>query len=125
MKRKIAMLLLIAVICFGCGHGSKMLKNYDKWMKQADELAKTLCTHSEFSVCFWKATLGPDINKLPYEAIMILDQIEKTIKGKKYEDLTECEKATILGLWLRFTAMVSVETIKAVTPYLVKFVGMI
>jgi len=125
MKRKIAILLLIALISFGCGHGNKMLKNYDKWMKQANELAKTLCAHSEFSVCFWKSVLGPDMNKLPLEAITILDQIEQIIKGKKAEDLSECEKATILGLWLRFSAIVSVETIKRVTPYLVKFVGMV
>jgi len=82
MKAKIAALILVAFILTSCAHNAGLMKNYDKWMKQADELAKVLCAHSEFSVCFWKSALGPDINKLPLEAITILGEIEKTIKGK-------------------------------------------
>lgn len=125
MKRVLFSLLLISFLLFGCAGNTtlKMNRNYDRWMKQADSFAKVLCSHSEFSVCFWKSVLGPDINQLPHEAVTILEQIEKIIKGKKVNELTECEKATVFGLWLRFSGMVSADVIKRVTPYLVKFIG--
>ena len=124
MKNKIAVLVLIALFSFGCAHNTKvMVKNYDSWMKQANELAEVLCAHSEFSVCFWKTALGPDASKLPAEAMDILEQIEQIIKGKSAKELTDCEKASILALWLRFSGLVGTETIKTVTPYLVKFIG--
>ncbi|MHA1396105.1 MAG: hypothetical protein ACTSSF_00045 [Candidatus Heimdallarchaeaceae archaeon] len=119
--------LPIIFLCFiflGCaGHTGKLVKNYDDFMKQANELAIVLCTHSEFSTCYWQAALGDDINKLPAEALNILDEIEQTVKGKTVDELTECEKGKLLGLWQRFTYLVGKDIIEKVVPYMIKFVG--
>ena len=119
--------LSIIFFCFiflGCaGHMGKLTKNYNDFMKQADELAVVLCSHSEFSTCYWQAALGDDINKLPAEALNILDEIEQTVKGKTADELTECEKGKLLGLWQRFTYLVGKDIIEKVVPYMIKFVG--
>ena len=119
--------LSIIFLCFvflGCaGHMGKFIKNYDAFMKQANELAVVLCSHSEFSTCYWKAALGSDINKLPAEALNILSEIEQTVKGKTADELTECEKGKLLGLWQRFTYLVGKDIIERVVPYMIKFVG--
>ena len=121
--------LSIIFLCFiflGCvGHTSKLTKNYEGFMKQADELAQVLCEHSEFSTCYWQAALGDDINKLPAEALNILDEIEQTVKGKTADELTECEKGKLLGLWQRFTYLVGKDIIERVVPYMIKFVGVL
>jgi len=100
-----------------------LTKSYDKFMKQADKLAAVLCSHSEFSVCYWKSALGQDIGKMPAEAMEILEEIERTIKSRKVEDLTECEKGKLLGLWQRFGQLVSKDIIKRVVPFMMKFAG--
>jgi len=121
--------LPIIFFCFiflGCaGHMGKLIKNYDDFMRQADELAIVLCTHSEFSTCYWQAALGDDINKLPAEALNILDEIEQTVKGKTADELTECEKGKLLGLWQRFGSLVSKDIIERVVPYMIKFIGVL
>lgn len=118
--------LSIIFLCFmflGCAGMGKLTKNYDDFMKQADELAQVLCEHSEFSTCYWQAALGDDINKLPAEALNILNEIEQTVKGKTAEELTECEKGKLLGLWQRFGSLVGKDIIERVVPYMIKFVG--
>ena len=119
--------LSIIFLCFvflGCaGHMSKLTKNYDAFMKQADESATTLCSHSEFSACYWRAALGEDINKLPAEALDILDEIEQTVKDKTADELTACERGKLLGLWQRFTYLVSEDIAKKLVPFMIKFVG--
>jgi len=94
-------------------------------MNQAEALAEVLCKHSEFSVCYWEAVLGDDINKLPAEALNILSEIEQITKGKSVEDLTECEKGKLLGLWKRFAYLVSKDVIKRVVPFMIKFAGVL
>ena len=119
--------LSIILFCFmllGCvGHMGKLTRNYEDFMKQADELAVVLCSHSEFSTCYWQAALGDDINKLPAEALNILNEIEQTVKDKTAEELTECEKGKLLGLWQRFGSLVGKDIIEKVVPYMIKFVG--
>jgi len=119
--------LSIFFLCFvflGCaGHMGKLTKNYNDFMKQADELAQILCKHSEFSTCYWQAALGDDINKLPTEALNILNEIEQIVRGKTADELTECEKGKLLGLWQRFTYLVGKDVIEKVVPYMIKFIG--
>ena len=118
--------LSIIFLCFillGCAGMSKLTENYDNFMKQADELAIVLCSHSEFSTCYWQAALGDDINKLPAEALNILNEIEQTVKGKTADELTECEKGKLLGLWQRFSYLVGKDIIEKVVPYMIKFIG--
>ena len=103
----------------------KFSKSYDNFMNQAERLAAVLCSHSEFSVCYWKSALGQDIGKMPAEAMEILEEIERTVKGKKVEDLTQCEKAKLLGLWQRFGSLVGKDLIERVVPFMVKFVGVL
>ena len=118
--------LLCITSLTGCAAQMKSLtKGYDKFMKQADRLAVVLCEHSEFSVCYWEAALGNDAGKLPVEAMEILGEIETIIKGRKAEDLTECEKGKLLGLWQRFGQLVGEDVIKRVVPFMIKFVGML
>ncbi len=123
---KVVVLLLCALLLVGCAtHMKGLTKSYDKFMKQADRLAAVLCSHSEFSVCYWQAALGDDISKMPAEAMEILNEIELTVKGKKVEDLTECEKAKLLGLWQRFGSLVGKDVIRRVVPFMVKAVGVL
>ena len=126
MKLAILCAVLCILLLVGCAARMKGLtKSYDKFMKQADRLAAVLCSHSEFSVCYWQAALGDDISKMPAEAMEILNEIELTVKGKKVEDLTECEKGKLLGLWQRFTYLVGKDVIKRVVPFMVKAVGVL
>ena len=122
---KVITLLLCVVLLVGCAAARMkgLTKSYDKFMKQADRLAAVLCSHSEFSVCYWKAALGDDVSKMPVEAMEILSEIETTIKGRKVEDLTECEKGKLLGLWQRFAYLVGKDVIKRVVPFMMKFAG--
>ena len=121
---KVVALLLCALLLVGCAtHMKGLTKSYDKFMKQADRLAAVLCSQSEFSVCYWQAALGDDISKMPAEAMEILNEIELTVKGRKVEDLTECEKGKLLGLWQRFGQLVSKDVIERVVPFMVKFAG--
>ncbi|RLC80634.1 MAG: hypothetical protein DRJ03_21280 [Chloroflexi bacterium] len=124
MKLAILCAVLCILLLVGCAARMKGLtKSYNKFMKQADKLAAVLCSHSEFSVCYWQAALGDDISKMPAEAMEILNEIELTVKGKKVEDLTECEKGKLLGLWQRFGQLVGKDVIKRVVPFMVKFAG--
>jgi len=127
MKRRLVVLFLLCSIVWGCAGGSlkKWGKSYNKFMKQAEALAEVLCEHSEFSSCYWKAVLGNDINKLPVEALTILNEIEQITKGRSAEDLTECEKGRLFGLWKRFAYLVGKDVIKRVVPFMIKFAGMI
>ena len=125
-RKEIFVLLLCALLLVGCAAQMRSLtKSYDKFMKQADRLAVVLCEHSEFSVCYWEAALGNDAGKLPVEAMEILGEIETIIKGRKAEDLTECEKGKLLGLWQRFGQLVGKDVIEQVVPFMIKFVGML
>ena len=121
---KVVALVLCVSLLVGCATRMRGLtRNYDKFMRRADELAAVLCSHSEFSVCYWQAALGDDISKMPAEAMEILNEIELTVKGRKVEDLTECEKGRLLGLWQRFGQLVSKDVIERVVPFMVKFAG--
>ncbi len=123
---KVVVLLLCASLLVGCAARVKgFTKSCDKFMKQADRLAAVLCSHSEFSVCYWQAALGDDISKMPAEAMEILNEIEVTVKGKTVGELTECEKGKLLGLWQRFTYLVGKDVIKRVVPFMVKAVGVL
>lgn len=125
-RRRMVVLLLCALLLVGCAARMKGLtKDYDKFMRQADKLAAALCEHSEFSVCYWQAALGSDIGRMPVEAIEILNEIEQIVKGRKVEDLTECEKGKLLGLWQRFGSLVGKDVIERVVPFIVKFVGVL
>lgn len=127
MKRAV-IVIGIFFLCFtliGCASHMKFSKSYDNFMNQAERLAAVLCSHSEFSVCYWKSALGQDIGKMPAEAMEILEEIERTVKGKKVEDLTQCEKAKLLGLWQRFGSLVGKDLIERVVPFMVKFVGVL
>jgi len=62
---------------------------------------------------------------LPAEALIILNEIEHTVKGKTAEELTECEKGKLLGLWQRFGSLVGKDIIERVVPYMIKFVGVL
>ena len=127
---KIILFLLFLLILSSCAshHALDIHKSsqvIDTAMQQADELAKVLCKHSAFSVCFWKNLLGEDlISQLPHGAYEALETIEKTIKGKRYEDLTECEKGTILACWLRFTGMLTAEMIEKMPTWATKFIAL-
>jgi len=112
--------LLMVFFLLGCAGTSRLKYNYDVFMKEADEVAQLLCEHSEFSSCYWKAVLGSDIDKLPREALDILDEIERITRGKTFSDLTECEKGQLLGLWQRFGFLVSKEVIEKVVPFMLK-----
>jgi len=122
-------MVILSLILYGCSkmpkNISKLQKEYNKMMIQAESLAEVLCTHSEFSSAFWKNALGVDKEKLPAEAYRILDQIDSITKGKKPEDLTPSEKGALLGLWLRFTYLVSEDIIKKVVPYMTKFITLL
>jgi len=120
--RKLSIIFLCFVFLGCAGHMGKLTKNYNDFMKQADELAIVLCSHSEFSACYWQAALGNDINKLPAEALNILNEIEQTVKGKTADELTECEKGKLLGLWQRFSYLVGKDIIERIVPYMIKFV---
>ena len=123
---KVVVLSLCVLFLVGCATRMKGLtKSYDKFMKQADKLAAVLCSHSEFSVCYWQAALGDDISKMPVEAMEILNEIELTVKGKTVGELTECEKGKLLGLWQRFAYLVGKDVIKRVVPFMVKAVGVL
>jgi len=119
-------LVVLSLFLFGCSRLSKgipkLQEEYNKLMVQAEDLAKVLCTHSEFSSAFWKNALGVDREKLPAEAYAILDRIDSITKEKNPEDLTPSEKGALLGLWLRFTYLVSEDIIKKVVPFMMKFV---
>ena len=127
-------ILLIIVLCsfftLSCAshHALDIHKSsqvIDTAMQQADELARVLCKHSAFSVCFWKNLLGEDlISQLPHGAYEALKTIEKTIEGKRYEDLTECDKGTILACWLRFTGMLTAEMIEKMPAWATKFIAL-
>ena len=129
LKRKILILLLL-LFSLGCtSHHvlniNKSMQAIDIAMQQADELAKVLCKHSAFSVCFWKNLLGEDLmSQLPHGAYEALETIEKTIQGKRYEDLTECDKGTILACWLRFTGMLTTEMIEKMPAWATKFIAL-
>jgi len=124
MKLAILCAVLCILLLVGCAARMKGLtKSYDKFMKQADRLAAVLCSHSEFSVCYWQAALGDDISKMPAEAMEILNEIELTVKGKTVGELTECEKGKLLGLWQRFGSLVGKDVIKRVVPFMMKFAG--
>ena len=118
--RKVVFVLLL-VFCLSCAGGNKFVKNYDRFMRKTDKIVVALCKHSERSSCFWKAALGEDIGKLPHEAVVILERIQKIVEGKKPEDLTECEKGEVAGLWVRFTYLVSKEVLEKLPADLVKF----
>ena len=132
MKYKILSLMLVFLFLLplSCiSHNSfnlnQSIEFYNNTMQQADELAKVLCEHSAFSVCFWRNLLGEDvISQLPHGAYEALETIEKTIEGKRYEDLTECEKGTILACWLRFTGMLTAEMMKKMPSWATKFIAL-
>jgi len=110
--KKLISFFLISMLLFtiACGTTSttvkvpKIDKGYEKVMKQADDLAKVLAKHSAFSICFWKAALGEDINKLSHSSIICLNAIEQIMMNKNYKDLNDCEKGIILACWLKFSA---------------------
>ena len=133
MKSKIFVPILVCLLLslpLSCiSHNSfnlnQSIEFYNNTMQQADELAKVLCEHSAFSVCFWRNLLGEDvISQLPHGAYEALETIEKTIEGKRYEDLTECEKGTILACWLRFTGMLTAEMMKKMPSWATKFIAL-
>jgi len=120
MVKKLVSLLMVFFL-LGCSAGTSHFRcNYSALMEEADKVAQVLCEHSEFSSCYWKAALGSDIDKLPREALEILDEIEQITRGKTFSDLTECEKGQLLGLWQRFTYLVSREVIEKVVPFMLK-----
>ncbi len=123
IAKAVALVLCVSLLVGCAAHMRGLTKNYDKFMRRADELAAALCSHSEFSVCYWQAALGDDISKMPAEAMEILNEIELTVKGKTVGELTECEKGKLLGLWQRFGQLVSEDVIKRVVPFMVKFAG--
>ncbi len=111
MKKLISFLLILMFLfTVACGTTSttikvpKIDKSYAKVMKQADDLAKILAKHSAFSICFWKAALGEDINKLSHSSIVCLNTIEQIMMDKDYKSLNDCEKGIILACWLKFSA---------------------
>ena len=120
-----AILVIASLLLWGCAKMPKnlarMQKDYNKMLVQAEELAKALCAHSEFSCAFWKNALGSDWEKLPAEACSILDEINKIVEGKTPEELSPKEKGALLGLWLRFTYLVSKDLIEKVVPYMLKY----
>lgn len=120
---------MVIFLCIGCATsvnnagGKNIIDNYDRWMNEADKLATVLCRHSDFSSCFWIAALGSDADRtLPAEARRLLDDIADLVKGKTPDQLTECEKGKLMGMWMRFTYLVGESTIKKVTPYLIDFI---
>ena len=123
MKRLFTALLLVA-FCFSCAGSSKFVRNYDKFMEESDKVVVVLCKYSERSSCFWKAALGGDIGKLPHEAVVILERIEGIVKGKKPEDLTECEKGEVAGLWARFTFLIGKEALEKLPADLARLAAM-
>ena len=128
MNKKLFIFFLILVFSFACAstpkYSARLQKNYKIMMTQANNLAKVLCKYSEMSSCFWRSLLGEDINKLPHEAITILERIEQIVKGKKPEELTDCEKGEILGLWLRFSSLVGEEVVSRLPKDIAKFVAL-
>ena len=129
MKSKVLVLALLFFLPLSCiSHNSfnlnKSIEFYNNSMQQADELAKALCEHSAFSVCFWKNVLGKDLMaELPHGAYEALETIEKTIQGKTCEELTECEKGTILACWMKFTGALTSEMIRRMPTWATKFIA--
>ena len=128
MKPKIFILFLLLFTLSCASHRAldihKSSQVIDTAMQQADELAKVLCKHSAFSVCFWKNLLGEDLmSQLPHGAYEALETIERTIKDKKYEDLTDCDKGTILACWIRFTGVLTSEMIEKMPAWATKFIA--
>ena len=129
MKLKFILLFLLLFSLSCASHHAldihKSSQVIDTAMQQADELAKVLCKHSAFSVCFWKNLLGEDLmSQLPHGAYEALETIERTIKDKKYKDLTDCDKGTILACWLRFTGMLTTEMIEKMPSWATKFIAL-
>jgi len=120
LLKKIVSLLIVVSFLLGCTGTSHFRHHYSEFMEEADKVAKVLCEHSEFSSCYWKAALGSDIDKLPREALNILDEIEQITRGKTFSELTECEKGQLLGLWQRFGFLVGREMIEKVVPFMLK-----
>lgn len=112
-------LFLLMGFSIGCSQAPikfDPIKQYSDAMIEAEKLAAVLCSHSEFSAAFWKASLDGDMSMDLQE---ILTRIDTIIKGKQAEELSPAEKGELMGLWMRFTAMLSKETILKIAPKLI------
>ena len=73
---------------------------------------------SEFKTCFIRAVLGTDINQLPHEMVITLDEIDRLLEeiGDDYNLMTDCQKGQILALWTRLVTLGVLEIIEGINP---------
>lgn len=124
--RKLFIFLTSATLLFttGCASIQKVTEDYNDAMIQSEALATIVANHAQFSACFWVEALGSDADRtLPAEAKEVLNKIYTAAKDTLPEEMTDCQKAEILGLWTRFTYLVSAEVIRKIIPAMAQFIG--
>lgn len=115
----LGMVLTMVIAFYGCASSmnpSVWADNYISSIEMAKESAVKLAVVSEFQTCFVRAMLGSHINKLPYEIIATLNAIDKLMEEIIIENITDCQKGQVLGLWTRLITLGVLESIEKINP---------
>ena len=117
MRWKISLLFMIILLCcIGCTM-SQTTDDYVASIEVAKKNAIKIATISEFQTCFIRACLGSHIDQVPHEMVVTLDAIDKLLeKIEDIENMTDCEKGKILGLWTRLVTLGLLEIVEAINP---------
>lgn len=121
--------ITLVILCF-CGCATKhddldwMTDATDRYIANleiAKENAAKLAKVSEFKTCFIRACLGSHIDKLPYEMIVTLDSIDFLLVeiGADQENMTDCQKGQMAGLWIRLASLGILEIIAEINPEMI------
>ena len=117
MKKLTKILPIIFIFLCGCASMSQTTDDYVTGIEVAKENAIKIATISEFQTCFVRACLGSHIDQVPHEMVVTLDAIDKLLeKIKDVENMTDCEKGKILGLWTRLVTLGLLEIVEAINP---------
>lgn len=114
----ILIIFLIIPLCTSCATTVEITDEYIANIETAKESAVKIATISEFKTCFIRACLGSYIDKLPYEIVRTLDDIDLLLKtiGADYSLITDCQRGQMLGLWTRLVTLGTLEIIEDINP---------
>lgn len=121
---KLFLIVIVFLSCNSCiqNHNNiisstKLVDEYIINLEVAKENALKLAKISKFKTCFIRACLGNHLDKLPYEMVLTLDEIDALMKeiGVGF-DMNDCQKGQLIGLWVRLVALGILEVISDINP---------
>lgn len=121
---KLFLIVFVFLSCSSCIQNheniishTEMMDEYVITFEAAKENALKLAKVSEFKTCFIRACLGSHIDKLPYEMVLTLNEIDALINeiGDSF-DMNDCQKGQLAGLWIRLVALGILEAVAEINP---------